>query len=149
MFFGVALFCFALACFALRCFALFAWPWDGLGRLVSVRVGAETRNVVVSAQAASLHSACLLGQVSFAANNHKAHHLDENMVVVTLRHSDPKPRSHKWQRAGEGEPAVKVPKYGRLARVKRVYSPMELGMTPRVKRPCDKARLVVSRATSY
>ena len=55
----------------------------------SVRVGAETRSLVASAQAASLHAACLLGQVTFAANNHKAQQLDEkgNMVTVTLRDS--------------------------------------------------------------
>ena len=116
----------------------------------SVRVNAETRNLVASAQAASLHAACLLGQVTFAANNYKALQLDEkgNMVTVTLRDSDPKPRSYKRQCAGEGEAFAKVPRAAKLTGKKRAHSPLELERTPRVKRPCDKARLVTARAAA-
>ena len=90
----------------------------------SVRVAAETRNLVASAQAASLHAACLLGQVTFAANNHKAQQLDEkgNMVTVTLRDSDPKPRSYKRKCAGDGEPASKFPKVAKLDGKRRVHT---------------------------
>ena len=67
---------------------------------------------------------------------------------MTLRDSDPKPRSYKRKCADDGEPAAKFPKVAKLAGKRRAHSLLELEMTPRVKRPCDKARLVAARGTA-
>eukprot|EP00973_Karenia_brevis_P030686 4231383-Karenia_brevis.AAC.1 len=112
-----------------------------------IRVDAETRELVDSAQAASLHAACLLGQVTFLANNHKAQELDEegNSVTVTLRDSDSKPRNLKRKLGSGGEPANKLPLVAKPAVMKRGPSLLELERAPRVKRPCTMA----SRAAAH
>ena len=50
----------------------------------TIRATESTRKLVKSATTAALHSACLLGQVTFAANNHKVEQVNEEGCKVTI-----------------------------------------------------------------
>ena len=59
-----------------------------------VRATKQTRNLIQSGREAARHAACCLGQITFAANNHKAERIGEdgNMHTVTLRDSQDAPK---------------------------------------------------------
>ena len=60
-----------------------------------VRVGFDIRKMVASSQAASLHAACRLGQVTHAANNDRVQTLGEDGKILIETSRDSKPRSYK------------------------------------------------------
>ena len=59
-----------------------------------VRATKQARNLIQSGREAARHAACCLGQITLAANNHKAERIGEdgNMHTVTLRDSQDAPK---------------------------------------------------------
>jgi hypothetical protein len=121
----------------------------------SVRASRETRNLVESGKAASLHAACNLGRVTFAANNHKVEKLDDKgqTVLVVTRDAEQAPRRKRptedKSKSGKAKAKAKaVPKAAATAKAaKRVCTTAEaLDKLREKKRPCGKALQTAARA---
>ena len=71
-----------------------------------VRATKEARNLIQSGREAVRHAACNLGQITFAANNHKAERMGEDgqLHIVTLRDSQDAPK----KKHTDGAEAVKA-----------------------------------------
>jgi hypothetical protein len=111
-----------------------------------VRASREIRNLVESGKAASLHAACNLGRVTFAANNHKVEKLDDKGQAVTVVSRDAEPAPRRKRPAEEegknGKAKAKaVPKFvANAGAVKRPCETAEdLDKSREQKRPCGKA----------
>jgi hypothetical protein len=121
---------------------------DALAKQAAEQVRADkaTRDLLQSGRAASLHAACTLGRITFAANNHKVETtgLDGVVHTVTQRDSqDAPPRRFKPAASGkEALPAV----VRETKSKKRPLAPRVLKDEPDRKKPCANARFKAQRA---
>jgi hypothetical protein len=113
-----------------------------------VRATKEARNLIKSGREAVRHAACNLGQITFAANNHKVERLGEDgkMHTATLRDSQD---AHKKKHAANAEAVSTVPKTVAVKAVKRKKATRPLDLrcpTPPCKKRLTEARYHAARA---
>jgi hypothetical protein len=108
-----------------------------------VRATKEARGLVQSGREAVRHAACRLGQITFAANNHKVERRgdDGKLQTMTLRDSQdaPKKKHTAKDKAVQGAPEAAAAKTVKQA--KKVARPLDL----RRREPPSKKRLAEAR----
>ena len=113
-----------------------------------VRATKEARDLIKSGREAVRHAACNLGQITFAANNHRVERLGEDgkMHTETLRDSQDAP---KKKHAANAEAVSTVPKTVVVKAVKRkkAMKPLDLRCpAPPCKKRLTEARYRAARA---
>jgi hypothetical protein len=114
-----------------------------------VRATKEARNLVQSCREAVRHAACCLGQVTFAANNHKVERVgdDGELHTVTLRDSQDVPKKKHIASEKVGKSAPKAVAEKTVKQAKKAARHLDLHcQAPPSKKRLTEARYRAERA---
>jgi hypothetical protein len=114
-----------------------------------VRATIEARNLIQSGREAVRHAACNLGQITFAANNHKAERMGEDgkLHTVTLRDSQDAPKKKHTAGAEAVKAETKAVAARAVKRARKDTRPLDLScQAPPSKKRLTEARYRAARA---